>query len=569
MMDDNKPQFVKVPLGDILPNPFRKIADYPLNPEKIQNLRKSIEATGFWKNVIVRPSPSQPGRYELAYGHHRIAAAIEELGKDYEHHFPVEDYDDYMMMLVLTHENSDDWSSPVEHWMLAVDVARDWLEASLGRDGDAIEREITHGYASDERKLSKHLQEFSPEARIFVVLYVNKSRALTALHTCRERGVEAIHVAQFLGERFVSICASKQSGYLNHTPSIVIARAFDLLPLSAKRAAYLRAETQRQTRARLDLEEETRKAEAERCDRERREWEARRQSCAEQQKQREAGDRRRQEEAKAAAALRAQEEAEHEDERRIAEAERQMALTRVKQAAEEQAHREHLRQEAHEQARTERNAKEELERRLKYLKEKQDREERLRSREQANFERLQQDGQVDPEAIQLCKTWVLAAAFRDKVLDPHVQQYLTKDRQKDLLLDIMATKGERLTPDVLVREIDVRIGRVERVVAEQAELGTRIERAADDVAVKVRSTRRAFDILRSLVEQARQERNQTAMVAAIAAISQANFAEIVRSIDDLRKDAEALAGIASPRPSNGQAPDVSPPDYPSLTLVAG
>jgi hypothetical protein len=563
--DNSRPQFVQVPLGEVQPNPYRKIENYPLNPDKIENLRQSMRDTGFWKNVIVRESPTQPGKYELAYGHHRIAAGIKELGKDYEHWFPLEHYNNYQMMQVLTNENSDDWSSPVEHWMLAVEVARDWLETALDRDGDAIARELALGYASDERKLSKHLQEFSPEARIFASHYINRERALAALHTCRVRGVDAIHVAQFLGERFVITKSSSQTNSLIHAPNIVISRAFDLLPLSAKRAAYLRAETQRREEARVELEEQARQAEGERRQRFQAEQEASELALAEQRSKREAGKRRSAEEAKVAAAMQAQGKARHENERRLAQAERQMAEARARQAAEEQAARHHAEGMARRKAEDERKAKEEQERRIKYLEEEQDRQERLRIREQAMFERLQQDDQVDPEAIRLCKTWVMAAAFRDKVLEPNVRLYLPKDQQKGLVLDIINTKKERLTPEVLIREIDIRLGRVERVAAEMAELGTKIERAADDAAIKVRVARRAFETLRKLIDQARQERNQQAMVAAIAAISQTNFAEVVRTIDDLKQDAEALAGIASPRPFDGQ--DAPSPDRPSLTLV--
>jgi hypothetical protein len=568
-LQNQQPQFVQVRLGDILPNPFRKIEGYPLSPAKIESLCLSIRDTDLWKNVIVRPSPTQPGKYELAYGHHRIAAGIKELGADHEHWFPLEHYSDYQMMQVLTNENSDDWSSPVEHWMLVVDVARDWLDTAVDSDGGALAREIMSGYSPDGIKISTPLQQFSPVARIFTALYINKDRALTALQTCRTQGVEAVHIAQFLGGRFISHGTAKDTGQPIHQPSLVITRAYTLLPTSPKRRAYLEVEAQRKDQARRDLEEQTRRAEVERRERFQAERDAHLQALEERRLLREAEKRRAEEQAKAGAALRAHFVAKHDEERRIAGAEHEAAQARAEQATEEQARRDRLAQEALRKATSERQAGEEQERRLKYLKEEKDRQERINLREQAMFERLQQDGQVDPEAIRLCKTWVLAAAFRDKVLEPNVQLYLPKDQQKGLLLDIINTKKERLTPEVLVREIDVRLGRVERVAAEMAELGIRIERAADDCGVKIRVARRAVETLRKLIEQARQDRNQPAMVSAIAAVSHANFAEIVRTIDDLRQDAEALAGIASPRPSSNASTDVPPPDYPSLTLVAG
>jgi hypothetical protein len=568
MMEDAKPQFVRVPLGEVLPNPFRKIENYPLVPDKIQNLRLSIRDTDLWKNILVRPSPTHPGKYELAYGHHRIAAGIAELGADHEHWFPLEHYDDYRMMQVLTNENSDDWSSQVEHWMLVAEVARDWLENALDSRGDEIEREVEACYSINGRNSSMDKAAVSPEARAFTAPYTSQWGALRALRTCRQRGVEALHVAAFLGGRFFFVVRTHGEG-TQAKAALPVGRAFDLLPLSAKRAAHLRAELQRQGNERLNLEQQAREAEAERRERFQAERDARELALAEERGKREAAKRQREAETAALAAARAQEKALRDEERRLAQAERQIAEARARQAAEEQAARHRAEGTARRQAEDERKAKEEQERRIKYLEEEQDKQERLRIREQAMFERLQQDGHVDPEALRLCKTWAMAAAFRDKVLEPNVQLYLQKDQQKGLLLDIINTKKERLTPEVLVREIDIRLGRVERIAAEMAELGTRIERAADDAAIKVRATRRAFETLRKLVEQARQDRNQAAMVAAIAAVSHANFAEIVRTIDDLKQDAEALSGIASPRPSNGQASDVSPPGHPSLTLVAG
>ena len=60
-------------LKDILPNPFRDLRANPLIEDKIVELVGSIHLTGFWDNVVVRKNAD--GKYELAYGHHRLAAA--------------------------------------------------------------------------------------------------------------------------------------------------------------------------------------------------------------------------------------------------------------------------------------------------------------------------------------------------------------------------------------------------------------------------------------------------------------------------------------------------------------
>jgi len=72
---------MKIKLKDLLPNPFKKhINGGRLNKERIDLLKESITKDGFWDNVMCR---EKDGKYELAYGHHRIEAAKEVLGGDY------------------------------------------------------------------------------------------------------------------------------------------------------------------------------------------------------------------------------------------------------------------------------------------------------------------------------------------------------------------------------------------------------------------------------------------------------------------------------------------------------
>lgn len=61
---------------DILPNPYRDLTNNPLNEETVETLRVSVRKTGFWNNVEVRKNKA--GKYELAYGHHRLEAAKRE-----------------------------------------------------------------------------------------------------------------------------------------------------------------------------------------------------------------------------------------------------------------------------------------------------------------------------------------------------------------------------------------------------------------------------------------------------------------------------------------------------------
>ena len=45
---------MKIKVKNLLPNPFRNIDAYPIDQEKIRQLRNSIKETGFWDNILGR-----------------------------------------------------------------------------------------------------------------------------------------------------------------------------------------------------------------------------------------------------------------------------------------------------------------------------------------------------------------------------------------------------------------------------------------------------------------------------------------------------------------------------------
>ena len=98
---------MKVKLKDVRPNPFRDMASYPINPQKILQLKKSIESTDFWDNVVARKGKA--GTIEIAYGHHRLVALRELYDGEKEFDFIVRDLDNMDMIKIMAHENLDDW----------------------------------------------------------------------------------------------------------------------------------------------------------------------------------------------------------------------------------------------------------------------------------------------------------------------------------------------------------------------------------------------------------------------------------------------------------------------------
>ena len=98
---------MKIKVSDIDPNPFRDLVRNPIQRDKVESLKSSISDTGFWDNIVVRPKPAAKGKYELAYGHHRLTG-VKELGIEFVD-VPCRDIDDAAMLKMMAAENMSDW----------------------------------------------------------------------------------------------------------------------------------------------------------------------------------------------------------------------------------------------------------------------------------------------------------------------------------------------------------------------------------------------------------------------------------------------------------------------------
>jgi len=101
---------MKVKVKDLKPNPFRDLENYPFNMDKIDKLKKSIEATGFWDNILAR---QVNGDIQIAYGHHRLKALQEVYSDDYMVEVPIKDLSDELMLKIMANENMEEWQSSV------------------------------------------------------------------------------------------------------------------------------------------------------------------------------------------------------------------------------------------------------------------------------------------------------------------------------------------------------------------------------------------------------------------------------------------------------------------------
>lgn len=68
-------QIKRVPIEKVDPNPYRIMGKYPFCRRKVEALKLSMKTLGLWESVLARETPD--GRYQIAFGHHRLQAAKE------------------------------------------------------------------------------------------------------------------------------------------------------------------------------------------------------------------------------------------------------------------------------------------------------------------------------------------------------------------------------------------------------------------------------------------------------------------------------------------------------------
>lgn len=95
-------------IGDVRPNPFRDIGNYPLLPDKIDALRASFRNTSVWPTIVARMTDGRP---EIAFGHHRLEAARQEFGDDGRIPLNIADLNDESMLKMMANENMAEYQT--------------------------------------------------------------------------------------------------------------------------------------------------------------------------------------------------------------------------------------------------------------------------------------------------------------------------------------------------------------------------------------------------------------------------------------------------------------------------
>lgn len=97
-----------IALRDLEANPYRHIDQYQIVDEKIERLLASYTESGFWHGSIqARPHPTKTGKYQIAFGHHRVEAArrakLGEIG------VVVAQRDNATMLRMMATENAEEF----------------------------------------------------------------------------------------------------------------------------------------------------------------------------------------------------------------------------------------------------------------------------------------------------------------------------------------------------------------------------------------------------------------------------------------------------------------------------
>lgn len=99
-------EIIKIRLADLLPSPCLRKDKLPILEEKVQRLMGSIHESGSSQNIVVRPS-NQEGKFEIAFGRHRVEA-LRRLNMEVVQ-VTVRDLDDVDMILLHMDDEDPGW----------------------------------------------------------------------------------------------------------------------------------------------------------------------------------------------------------------------------------------------------------------------------------------------------------------------------------------------------------------------------------------------------------------------------------------------------------------------------
>jgi len=132
-----------VPAGDIDPNPFRLLGDYPYSDKKLSALERSYSDVGMWEGIIGRRNKN---RVEIAFGHHRHKAAL-NAGMS---HLPIilRDLTDAQMIQFMGRENLEDYNAEFLVMLETWEAGVKFFEATASKKYEAADIAQLLGWTS-------------------------------------------------------------------------------------------------------------------------------------------------------------------------------------------------------------------------------------------------------------------------------------------------------------------------------------------------------------------------------------------------------------------------------------
>lgn len=162
-------------------NPYRDLVNHPLRNERIAALKASIGSTGYWEGQLARPSPTRPGRFEIPFGHARLAAARLMRVEDAE--FIVRDLDDDAMIRAMADENITQFGrDEYKTYREAVFAATERI-MSMALDDSAAAEEFFSGDPGRDGQWLAEIRSGGCPGRDVVGAYFKHTLSLTAIQT--------------------------------------------------------------------------------------------------------------------------------------------------------------------------------------------------------------------------------------------------------------------------------------------------------------------------------------------------------------------------------------------------
>jgi hypothetical protein len=148
-----KTRTITVTLGQLRDNPTRNFKHHTIDFEKIGRILSNMRSHGLFHNLLVRPHPRLPEVYQLAFGHHRLRAALALFGPECETVVQCGDYSDRDLVLLQLHENIACRNPDNPEWdkLQAIAAAIRVMRAAHGIHGP-----VTSKLTPGEKRLSEY-----------------------------------------------------------------------------------------------------------------------------------------------------------------------------------------------------------------------------------------------------------------------------------------------------------------------------------------------------------------------------------------------------------------------------